>query len=323
MSSCVSICCSITNAGWDANIYPDNGYSWYGHSCYWDSFPSGMSTALRGLKQLLGNLSTTDLESILINSQTPGYRIWSNHNMVSWPGQPFQQSNVTHSQTTGAVAKIKTGNRIDTGTASITIDNLATSLRGFIVYPYTRSTPGDIWTTTNVPGYFTGNGNRRGNSRQVHVRLIPMFRLTINSLTVSTPSSTAWSLNSNQSPVNVEGVYAGPHQYGEPDLERQAFSIPRIQAIAIAPNFNCTAGAESGILSLRSSSGNYPVWLGVGAYPVEDPNEFGTWKIKQRLPAYDILAKTTSQTAEFPTCVATGFTPVNEDFQIEEGGGEA
>lgn len=274
-----------------------------------------MSAVLRGLIINLGSLQTTDLESITV-SGSPANRIWLNHNMLASPSaSPFDAS-ITHSQTTTAVATIRTGSRTDTGTANITIDQLKVGLRGFIIHPYARDTPGNIYTPVATPSY-TGTVNRQGNSRQVHFRIIPSFRLTINSLSVNTPGSTAWALDAGQSQVTVVGVYAGRQQHGEPDFEKRAYAIPMIQAIAIAPTRDCTAGGESGTLTLRSASGNYPVWLGVGAYPVES-NSPGTWLTKQRLPAFDILAQPTTGAVEFPTCHAGSFTPIADDYPEAE-----
>ena len=192
MSDCLSACCSATSSAWNSGQHPAAAYFWHGHSCYWDSFPGGMSAVLRGLILNLGALQTTDLESIIV-SGSPANRIWLNHNMLSSPSAvPFDAA-ITHSQTTSAVATIRTGSRTDTGTANITIDQLKVGLRGYIVHPYARDTPGNVYTPVATPAY-TGTIYRRGNSRQVHFRIIPSFRLTINSLSVNTPGSTASAL---------------------------------------------------------------------------------------------------------------------------------
>lgn len=279
-----------------------DGEVWFGHSCFWDSYPSGMSAVLRGLVVNLGGLYFTDLEDFTTSGGLSANRTFQN---FAIEGGLIP---ITHSQTTIATATIKTSSRTDTGTASITIDQLRLLLRVEFPNPYIRSLLGTVYIPPTSKSSTAGNGIQSGNSRHVHYKILPSFRLTINSLAVNTLSSTAWTLNSGQSPVTVNGSYAGPYQYGVPDLDKCSRVINGVQAIAIAPTFNCTAGGESGVLTLRSESGAYPVWLGVGARPVASGDG---WVVRQRLPAFDLLANT--GVIGFPPCNTGSFSPIDDE----------
>jgi hypothetical protein len=299
-------CCEEV-AKWCVNLH--NGEGWHGHSCYWDSFPGGMSALLRGLVVSHGGLLITDLESFTTGGGLPANRTFQN----------FEAEGalvpLTHSQATTAMAKIVVGSRTDTGTANITIDQLKLQLFAYWPVPYMRATLGTSYVPPMSKASSAGDGVLQGQGKHVYYRVIPQFRLTINSLSVTTPGSTAWTLNGGQSPATVMGQYAGRHQYGVPDFAKCFRIVSGVQAIAIAPTFNCTAGAESGVLTLRSNSGAYPVWLGVGAYPIEVG---GQWKIKQRLPAYDLQGTPSSEPVGFPGCLAGSFTPIADDYPEAE-----
>lgn len=309
-SSSTNACC-LEIAKWCVNNH--DGEGWYGHSCFWDSFPSGMSALLRGLTVSHGSILVTDLEDFITGGGIPANRTFQNFE-VGGALVPL-----THAQTVTANATIKTGSRTDSGTASITIDQLKLKLYAYWPIPYMRATLGTIFIPPIGKGTSAGDGIIQGQGKHVYFRVIPQFRLSINSLTTITPGSVAWTLDSGQSPATVIGQYAGPWQYGVPDLNKCSRNISGVQAIAIAPTFAVTAGAESGILTLRSNSGLYPVWLGVGAFPVEVD---GQWQVRQRLPAYDLQSNPNSEPISFPTCLAGSFTPIEDDLTEESGGPE-
>lgn len=302
-------CAEITK--WCVQQHDSEG--WYGHSCFWDSFPSGMSALLRGLTVSHGTLFITDLESF-----TTGGGLSANRTFQNFEAEGSLVS-LTHTQTVTANATIVTGSRTDSGTANITIDQLKLKLYAYWPEPYMRATVGTTFIPPLAKFSAAGDGIIQGQGRHVYFRVIPQFRLTINSLTVSTPGSVAWTLDGGQSPATVLGEYAGPWQYGVPDLSKCSRNVAALQAIAIAPTFDVTASAESGVLTLRSNSGNYPVWLGVGAYPVEVA---GVWEVRQRLPAYDLQSDPNSEPISFPTCLAESFTPIEDELTEEEGGPE-